>query len=268
MSHEILWLVQLGVSQSLFSRTQARMVRDALGDGADLMNFAQKLIDDAIVEDIAKLETIARLALSKGQAGPPADDPFADEDDDGDADDSAPAAESVAADANLDFPFDGISGLNDDALAEAVRELLKATARSGASDLHFSTNARPFVRQDRSFKFISEHALTADEALLLNTALLDEGQKRTYLERKDYDYALALSGNDRYRVNLMFHKEGAAGAYRMIPEKMHSLADLGFEKHLPTLEKMPSFHNGLILVTGPVGSGKTTTLASMVDYLN
>jgi len=132
MSHEILWLVQLGVSQSLFSRTQARMVRDALGDGADLMDFAQKLIDDAIVEDVAKLETIAGLALSKGQAGPPAGDPFTDEDDD-DADDSNPAAESAAADVELNFPFDGIGGLDDAALAEAVRDLLKATARSGAT---------------------------------------------------------------------------------------------------------------------------------------
>lgn len=265
MNNEILWLVRLGLDQNLFTRAQAQSVRAALGDSAELMDFAQKLIDDAIVEDLETLEKVAGLAMSKGANGAPADDPFADDDDDSPSlAESSPTESSVS----LDFPFAGIADLDDSALAEAVRSLLKATARSGASDLHFSTGARPFIRKDRSFEFIHEHSLTADESLRLNTALLEEGQRKTYLERKDYDYALALSGSDRYRVNLMFHKEGAAGAYRMIPEKMRSLADLGFESHLPTLEKMISFHNGLILVTGPVGSGKTTTLASMVDYLN
>jgi twitching motility protein PilT len=66
----------------------------------------------------------------------------------------------------------------------------------------------------------------------------------------------------------MLHKDGAAGAYRMVPEKVPSLGELGFAEHLTTLKKLLSYHNGLILVTGPVGSGKTTTLASMVAYLN
>lgn len=266
MNNAILWLVRLGLDQNLFTRAQAQTVRTALGDSAELMDFAQKLIDDGIVEDVEKLEKIAGLAMSKGANGAPADDPFAD--DEADAEIPAESAPAAAPKISLDFPFAGIADMDDNALAEAVRDLLKATARSGASDLHFSTGARPFIRKDRSFEFIHEHTITADESLRLNTALLEEGQRKTYLERKDYDYALALSGSDRYRVNLMFHKEGAAGAYRMIPEKMRSLADLGFESHLPTLEKMLSFHNGLILVTGPVGSGKTTTLASMVDYLN
>lgn len=264
MNNEILWLVRLGLDQNLFTRAQAQSVRAALGDSAELMDFAQKLIDDAIVEDLETLEKVAGLAMSKGANGAPADDPFENDEADAPADATPAATPKIS----LDFPFANLAGLDDQALAEAVRSLLKATARSGASDLHFSTGARPFIRKDRSFEFIHEHTLTADESLRLNTALLEGGQRKTYLERKDYDYALALSGSDRYRVNLMFHKEGAAGAYRMIPEKMRSLADLGFESHLPTLEKMLSFHNGLILVTGPVGSGKTTTLASMVDYLN
>ena len=102
----------------------------------------------------------------------------------------------------------------------------------------------------------------------MNTALLSDGQKKIFLDRKDYDYALALSGTDRYRVNLMFHKGGAAGSYRMVPDKVPSLGNLGFSAHLETIKKLLSYHNGLILITGPVGSGKTTTLAAMVDYLN
>jgi twitching motility protein PilT len=110
--------------------------------------------------------------------------------------------------------------------------------------------------------------LTAEDALRANTVLLSDGQKKIFLERKDYDYALALSATDRYRVNLMFHKNGPAGAYRMVPAETRTLEALGYKKHLDTLKKMLSYHNGLILITGPVGSGKTTTLAAMVSYLN
>ncbi len=273
MNNEILWLVRISLDQNLFNREQAVAVNNAVGESAELMDFAQKLIDEGIVDDVSSLEGIAGEAMAKASDGPPENDPFSEPP-------AAPAAAEApveeddytptqsAAAGNSDFPFDSMDALEDDALAAAFRELLMATARDGASDLHLSTDARPFIRKNRSFEFISDHQLTAKEALRLNTALLSEGQKKTYLELKDYDYALALSESDRYRVNLMFHKEGAAGSYRMVPEKIRSLSELGFGEHEPTLQKMLSFHNGLILVTGPVGSGKTTTLGSMVDALN
>src|SRR5690606_127488 len=132
------------------------------------------------------------------------------------------------------FPFETIGSLDDARLAAGLRELLKATARFGASDLHLSTGARPFIRKNRALSQISGYTLTAQDALRLNLALLSEGQKQIFLERKDYDYALALSGTDRYRVNLMFHKNGAAGAYRMVPAETRSLEDLGFARHLET----------------------------------
>lgn len=273
MNKEILWLVRLGLNQDLFSREQAFMVRQAVGPEAELMDFAQKLIDDGIVEDLEALETLAGNAMAKAADGPPENDPFAEahtasaSDDESTEDEEAPAAAELVEEL-FDFPFTSMGDLDDAALADTLRELLTSTARTGASDLHFSTGARPFIRKDRSFSFINDHALTAEEALRLNTVLLSEGQKKTYLDLKDYDYALALSHTDRYRVNLMFHKEGSAGAYRMVPAEIKSLKELGFSEHLKTLEKMLSFHNGLILVTGPVGSGKTTTLASMVDFLN
>jgi len=124
------------------------------------------------------------------------------------------------------------------------------------------------MRKDRAISFIGDYALKPDDSLRLNTALLSAGQRKIFLEKKDYDYALALSGSDRYRVNLMFQKNGASGSYRMVPEKVRTMADLGFSAHSDTLKKLLSYHNGLILITGPVGSGKTTTLASMVGYLN
>jgi twitching motility protein PilT len=87
------------------------------------------------------------------------------------------------------------------------------------------------------------------------------------LENKDLDFALALDAANRYRVNLMFHKGGAAGAYRMVAAKIPKLDDLGL-RNIDAVRKLLTYHNGLILVTGPVGAGKTTTLAALVADLN
>jgi twitching motility protein PilT len=268
MNNEILWLVRLGLDQRLFTRAQAIAVRAAVGEAAELMDFAQKLIDDAIVEDLETLEKLAGLAMSKGAKGAPADDPFDESEPEAEPQPASAAAGKQASAVAPKFPFDQIGALSDEALGNAMRDLLKATARYGASDLHLSTGARPFVRKHREFEFIGAEPLTAQDSLRLNTILLGEGQKGIYLERKDYDFALSLGGSDRYRVNLMFHKNGAAGSYRMVPDKVRTLEDLGYTSHIDTLKRLLSYHNGLILITGPVGSGKTTTLASMVAYLN
>ncbi len=260
MNDDTRWLARLGIDQGLFSRPQCLRVREKLGASADLMNFAQEFIDSGIVTDVEKLETIAGLALGRAEKGPPADDPFGDN---GTEENAAPATDLSGG-----FQFETIAKLDDEALATAMRGVLKSIARHEASDLHLSTGARPFIRKHRTLSYVSDYTLTAADALRANTALLSEGQKKIFLERKDYDYALALSGSDRYRVNLMFHKNGPAGAYRMVPAETRSLEALGYTKHLETLKKMMSYHNGLILITGPVGSGKTTTLASMVAYLN
>ncbi|HTB81493.1 MAG TPA: PilT/PilU family type 4a pilus ATPase [Opitutaceae bacterium] len=257
MQPDVSWLVRLSVDQGLLTLAQAAHVRSVLGDSAGLIDFAQKLIDDGIVNDVALLEKIAGVALAKGKDGPPVSDPF---------DEREPVA--AAEPDKPEFPFDRLTAMDDVALATALRELLRATAKSGASDLHLSTGARPFIRKNRELAFLSDHTLTADGALRLNTALLSSGQRKIFLECHDYDYALAVGAADRYRVNLMFHKQGAAGAYRMVPAQAKSLADLGFTTHLETLKRLLSYHNGLILITGPVGAGKTTTLAAMVAYLN
>jgi twitching motility protein PilT len=269
MNDDTRWLARLGIDQGLFTRLQCLQVRAKVGHDADLMTFAQELIDSGIVTDVEKLESIAGAAMQKGAQGVPASDPFATDEpgDDGNGNsDGVPPRTAIAP--AISFAFESIAKLDDAALAAAIRELLKAIARSGASDLHLSTGARPFIRKNRALSYISEYTLTAADALRANTVLLSEGQKKIFLERKDYDYALALGPADRYRVNLMFHKNGAAGAYRMVPAETKTLESLGYTKHLDTLKKMLSYHNGLILITGPVGSGKTTTLASMVAYLN
>ena len=269
VSNDILWLVHLGIEQRAFTLAQCRAVCEALGPKVDLGDFAQKLVDDGIAEDVGALEVLAGLALTKAPKGPPPENPFADDEEElaNAVETRFPISPSVS-ERPAPFAFDTTSELDDEALSIAMRDLLRQTAQEGASDLHLSTGSRPFIRKHRKLTFLSEHPLSETEAMRLNVALLSPSQKKIFLERKDYDYALALSATDRYRVNLMIHKNGAAGSYRMVPEKVRSLSDLGFAPHLPILNKLLSYHNGLILITGPVGSGKTTTLASMVDYLN
>ena len=268
MQPDVSWLVRLGIDQGLFTPAQAAHVRSALGDAAGLMDFAQKFIDDGTVTDVEVLEKIASLALTKGKDGPPLSDPFDENEDPAPSPGAAAPTPAAPTPAAPKFPFGQLPTMDDAALAAALRELLRDTALSGASDLHLSTGARPFIRKNRAISFLSDHVLTAGDALRLNTALLSAGQRKIFLERRDYDYALATGGTDRYRANLMFHKQGAAGAYRMVPARVKSLAELGFATHLETLKRLLSFHNGLILITGPVGAGKTTTLAAMVAYLN
>ena len=109
--------------------------------------------------------------------------------------------------------------------------------------------------------------LIANDTKMLNLALLAEQQKQVFLNRQEFDYALALDSGKRFRVNLMVHKNGIAGTYRCIPDKVRPLADLGFE-NADTLRGLLTYHNGLILVTGPVGSGKTATMAALIDEIN
>ena len=266
MPPDLLWLVLLSIDQGLCTREQCLEIRTALGANIDVMSFAQRLIDEGIVQDIERLEKIASLAMTKGEKGRPAIDPF--------APDEPPASAGIARGSTPGwgdiprFDFAQLSEADDATLAAGLRDLLRATARYGASDLHLSTGSKPFIRKARSLCQLSDYVLKPADALRFNTILLSDGQKQIFLERKDYDFALALGGNDRYRVNLMHHKNGVAGSYRMVPDEVRTLEQLGFAKHLETIKKMLSYHNGLILVTGPVGAGKTTTFASMVAWLN
>ncbi|MBL9212754.1 MAG: hypothetical protein JNL92_20000, partial [Opitutaceae bacterium] len=144
MNDEIRWLARLGIDQGLFSRNHCLKVHAKLGPAGDLMAFAQEFIDSGIVTDVERLETIAGLALRKAPQGAPADDPFATAAGAAPSAPSAPAAASGPA-----FAFESIGSLDDPALAAAMGALLRSTAASGASDLHLSTGARPFVRKNR-----------------------------------------------------------------------------------------------------------------------
>ncbi len=308
MKSSILWLAHLGLEQGLFSLAGAQAVRRKLGEGAELLDFAQELLDAAHVPEamMEQLERVAGLAQVKGREGPPAFDPFSPPPVLAAPPPRAPEARrpalalhrssstpsivsaplaGLAAAVNgeqkprpvartiemprelADFSFDRLGVLDDEALAQMLRALLCACAREGASDLHLCAGSAPFIRRQRQLRPLGAHLLTPEEALRLNTVLLAPHQRAQFLEHKDLDLALALPGGERYRVNLLVHKGGPAGAYRIVANEIPRLERLGL-RHLDSIRKLLSYHNGLILVTGPVGAGKTTTLAALVAELN
>jgi twitching motility protein PilT len=291
MKVSIVWLARLGIDQGVLTREAALAVKDKLGEDAELLDFAQELVDGQhVAEDqIDVLEKLAGQAHSKAMEGPPEDDPFVFETvAEADGRDGQPALLAPPPSygpvtmppqparpnttgtpfGNLDeFPFERVASMDDATLSSGLRGLLKTCTREKVSDLHLSAGSRPFVRALRALRPISAHVLTAEEALRLNTALLAPHQRALFLERRDFDFALALPSGDRYRANLMFHKGGAAGSYRMISAKVPLLEELGL-RNLEAVRKLLTYHNGLVLVTGPVGAGKTTTLAALVACLN
>ncbi len=286
MDHAISWLVRLGVEQELFTLEHAQLARHAVGEQANLLAFAQHLIDEAYVDDerLGELEKLAGMAQVRGADGPPDEDAWSEPEPEPPpapakpepppaADPVAPRVASASAAVSSapieagDLDFEQIGGMDDDTLATKLRGLLVLCGDEGVSDLHMWAGAMPFVRKERALSPISEHTLTEEEAMRLNTVLLAPHQAKIYLERKDYDYALALDASHRYRVNLMFQKDGPSGSYRMVSAEVPEIDNLGI-KNADTIKKLLNFHNGLMLVTGPVGAGKTTTLAALVNELN
>jgi len=268
MSPDILWFARLGISKNLFTLVHAQAALAALPANTSVLDLAQYLIDQHYVTDVNALEELLNLAESKAASGPPTSAPFPVPGSPTPTPPPAPTSGSRPAGPPAALDFDRAESLNDAELADGLRGLLAAAAASGASDLHLSAGFRPFMRKNRTFHDIHQTPLTPELARRLNLALLNPAQRATFLDTKDLDFALAVGPSQRYRVNLMTHKGGIAGSYRIVPGTARTLEQLGYGRHVPTIEKLLSYHNGLILVTGPVGAGKTTTLASLVALLN
>jgi twitching motility protein PilT len=144
-------------------------------------------------------------------------------------------------------------------------DLLKATLDLGGSDLHLSIGSPPQVRVNGHLKRLEHPILTPDVLKTLCYSVLTDAQKKKFEEKWELDLAFGLRGVGRFRCNV-FNQKGAVGAvYRLIPEKIRPLEELGLPPILSELSDRP---RGLVLVTGPTGSGKSTTLAAMIDRIN
>jgi twitching motility protein PilT len=144
-------------------------------------------------------------------------------------------------------------------------DLLKETLDLGGSDLHLSIGSPPQVRVDGDLRRLSHPSLTPDVTKALSYSVLTDAQKKLFEEKWELDMAFGLRGVGRFRCNLMNQKGAVGAVFRLIPENIKSLEDLGLPPILMELADRP---RGLVLVTGPTGSGKSTTLAAMIDRVN
>ena len=158
--------------------------------------------------------------------------------------------------------------LDDEGLEQRMIYLLSCLRYLGCSDLHISAGAPPFVRRQLNIERIDSYVLTAEDAERLNLCLLSPERKQYFQKEQDCSFSLEV-GTNRFRVCLMMQKDGVSGSYRLVPDHICQLEELGFmERDATTIRKLLDFNNGLILVTGPIGAGKTTTLAAMVNVAN
>jgi twitching motility protein PilT len=146
-----------------------------------------------------------------------------------------------------------------------ITELLAFSVKNKASDLHLSAGLPPMIRVDGDIRRINVPPLDTKEVQGLVYDVMNDNQRRDYEEFLECDFSFELPGLARFRVNAFNQNRGSAAVFRTIPSKILTLEDLGCPKFFKDVTRHP---RGIILVTGPTGSGKSTTLAAMIDYVN
>ena len=146
-----------------------------------------------------------------------------------------------------------------------ITELLAFGVKNKASDLHLSAGMPPMIRVHGDIRRINLPAMEHKEVHAMVYDIMNDGQRKFYEENKECDFSFEVPGLARFRVNAFVHNRGAGAVMRTIPSKILSLEDL---KCPPIFKDIAEFPRGIVLVTGPTGSGKSTTLAAMVDHKN
>ena len=149
----------------------------------------------------------------------------------------------------------------------AIDRLFRLMIEAKASDLHLSTGMPPLVRKDGHIQPLEAGApaLRHEEIVALMDPITPEPNRAEFAQRSDTDFAYEIKGLARFRANMFADRKGRGAVFRVIPAKILSAEDLGLSPHILKLCKL---NKGLVLVTGPTGSGKSTTLCAMIDYIN
>ncbi|NVB42959.1 type IV pilus twitching motility protein PilT [Pseudenhygromyxa sp. WMMC2535] len=146
-----------------------------------------------------------------------------------------------------------------------LHQLLKAMLDQGATDLHITTNSPPMLRLDGRLVPLRTPPFTSDDTRTLCYSILSDKQKHRFEESLELDLSFGVKGLARFRANLYMQKGAVAGAFRLIPYEIRSFEQLNLPEVVRELARKP---RGLVLVTGPTGSGKSTSLAAMIDLIN
>jgi len=147
----------------------------------------------------------------------------------------------------------------------SLRELLEQMVKMGASDLHLTVGSPPVVRIDGKLQRLDHDMLDSEQTKKLSYSMLNEKQKQKFEQNSELDFSFGIEQMSRFRCNMFMQRGNVAVALRQIPYKIMSFDELGLPKVMADFSKLP---RGLVLVTGPTGSGKSTTLASIIDKIN
>lgn len=146
-----------------------------------------------------------------------------------------------------------------------ITQLLEFSVQQGASDLHLSTGQPPIIRIDGDIQRIDAPSFGPEQLQTLIYDIMNDEQRRGFEANLESDFSFELPSIARFRANVFMQNRGISAVFRTIPSKILTLEDLDTP---PIFKNISEFPRGLVLVTGPTGSGKSTTLAAMVDYIN
>lgn len=146
-----------------------------------------------------------------------------------------------------------------------IHEMLTFAVEHGASDIHLSAGEIPAVRIDGEIKRLDLEPLSPDDAKRMAYSVMNSKQRSLFEKNLEIDFSIGLKGLARFRVNVYTHSRGVGMVLRQIPSKVLTLEEINAPK---VFQKIATYKKGLVLVTGPTGSGKSTTLAAMIDHIN
>ncbi len=164
----------------------------------------------------------------------------------------------------LKYPLSKLQSVEGGSVAK-IDVLLRMMLQHDASDLHISVGYPPILRINGELQRTNYHDLTAKETEILLMEILNEESLWLLKDKKDIDFAYELGDEARFRANIFLERKGYGAAFRLIPTKIKTLRELNLPEPVYTLSRLTK---GLVLVTGPTGSGKSTTLAAMIDLMN
>ncbi|RZA25683.1 MAG: type IV pilus twitching motility protein PilT [Proteobacteria bacterium] len=147
----------------------------------------------------------------------------------------------------------------------SMPQLLKALVQQGGSDLHITAGSPPRIRVDGQVIPLNLPAMVPQKTLDLCYSVLTEAQKKHFEQKKELDLSFSIPQIARFRANIFFQQGHVSGVFRVVSHRVLSLDELGAP---PILKKLSALPRGLVLVTGPTGSGKSTTLAAMINHIN
>lgn len=146
-----------------------------------------------------------------------------------------------------------------------LTQLLAFTMQNNASDLHLSSGNPPIIRVSGQMKRVKGEALGSDDIRTMLYSVMAEDQRAEFEKNMELDFAIALGEKARFRVNAFTTRLGAAAVFRTIPTEIPTMDELGLP---PVMRRFAELEKGIVLVTGPTGSGKSTTLSSMINHIN